>query len=637
MFVLLAVTTLAYLPGLSGPFIFDDTIHITQNSQVQIPALSWAYIKQAWQSSLAGFPSDRPLAQLSFGLNHALGGLDSFHFKLVNLCLHLITGLVLFATLRQILTVVARDTPNLAMRIDIIALAVTALWLLHPLNVSTVLYTVQRMTQISTLALFGGVGLYVSGRLRLAQGDTGATRMLAAYLLAALGFFGKENTVLLPGLLLACELTVLHKLPTGPRARIVHIFWLVGIALPVLGGVVYLATHPNMYDYSMRPFTVTERLLTEPRVLWTYLHWIFVPNIADLGFFHDDLTLSRDLLTPLTTVISLLAWGIAIGLALTTRRRYPVFGFGVLFYLAAHALESGLIPLEVVFEHRNYLAMPGPLLLMAYLVLHEAHNWKVERVAPVLGGLLLLSYAAVTYLRASDWGSEAELMFSEAEHHPESPRANFQAAQLLIAAIGRDPTRADQFAPAARDFLHAGLKADPGALNCLFGLLVLDLHLDKTPPPDLIDRLTTQLRSGYIGPTKLAITQFNYLVTWQRSGVSGLTATDMVRIFEAVLANPTSYGKGRAGIETAYRAYLEFVLKDLPGALLHAEQAVRLWPDRADYQMNLARVQAKLGRYLPAHETLQKARKLALGPSQQTALDEMEQQLEGMQAPAATD
>ena len=90
----LAATLALYAKGLDGPFLFDDHIHITQNNWVKIESLGWPDLAQAWNSSFSNFPSDRPLSQLTFGINHALNGLDPWAFKTTNLAIHLATGLI---------------------------------------------------------------------------------------------------------------------------------------------------------------------------------------------------------------------------------------------------------------------------------------------------------------------------------------------------------------------------------------------------------------------------------------------------------------------------------------------------------------------------------------------------------------
>jgi len=94
--LILIITVLVYWPGLDGPFLFDDTVHIAKNLQVHIADLSFDSLAQAWHSSLAPFPSSRPLAQLSFGINHAISGLSPFAFKATNLGIHLVNGCLVF-------------------------------------------------------------------------------------------------------------------------------------------------------------------------------------------------------------------------------------------------------------------------------------------------------------------------------------------------------------------------------------------------------------------------------------------------------------------------------------------------------------------------------------------------------------
>ena len=74
--LLLLLTVLVYLPGLPGPFLFDDAPHVSKNTQVHIKDLSPSSLYQAWHSSHAKGTASRPLAQLTFGVNHALSGLD---------------------------------------------------------------------------------------------------------------------------------------------------------------------------------------------------------------------------------------------------------------------------------------------------------------------------------------------------------------------------------------------------------------------------------------------------------------------------------------------------------------------------------------------------------------------------------
>ncbi|MCB0256357.1 MAG: hypothetical protein KDI55_21780, partial [Anaerolineae bacterium] len=566
--------------------------------------------------SFSAFPSNRPLAQLSFGINHALSGLDPWAFKTTNLAIHLLSGLLVYVFIRLVLRALAGGT-TLSQRDTFVATAVAAVWLLHPMHVSTVLYAVQRMTGLSTLFTLAALSSYFWGRIRIAEERSGALWILGAIPLAALGFLAKENAVLLPLLLLVSELTVLRGVSTGHQRRFVRAAWILMVALPLLAGAAYFFTHPGLLNYDGRPFSLEERVLTQTRILWLYVQWLFIPDISAFGLFHDDIALSTGLTSPITTLISAIGLLGATLAALLMRRRLPVFSFAVLFFLAGHALESSVFPLEMVFEHRNYLPSVGLLFLLAYLVIVSASGLKIANAARVLGVLLLLSYTTVTYIRVNNWSNLSNFLLSSAENHPRSPRANFMAAQLLISSLDRTDSDSRPLAAAARTFLDNGLSNDPRCINCLFGLVVLELHMDRQPDAATVQRLREALGSGQVGATEVSISQFSYLVKWQQSEGVKLPPQELEAIFDAALSNPGWNHTGRAGIEAAYREYHEKVSGNLDAALIHARAAIDAWPDQWSYHMQLVQVLRKLGNDDAALAALENAVGLADNQKQQ--------------------
>jgi hypothetical protein len=611
-----AASVLLYAHGLPGPFLFDDHIHISQNRWVQIDDLAWSSLAQAWHSSFSSFPSDRPLAQLTFGVNHALAGPEPFSYKATNLALHLLTGLAVFFLVRRLMQVVSKDETD-TRRATWVALLATTFWLLHPIHVSTVLYAVQRMTQLSTLGLVVALYAYVAARQRLARGESALGWFAAVPLAGAFAFLGKENAVLLPGLLLAMELTILRGVSAPERRRQLTVARIVFIAAPILLGLAYLVTHPGLLGYSGRPFSLEERGLTQTRVLWHYLYWLAVPDIRSFGLFHDDIVLSTSLTAPLTTSLAIAGHAVLLTTALWMSRRWPVFAFAVLFFYAAHALESTILPLEMVFEHRNYLASIGPLLFLAYAIIVIAERHAVARMARVLGVALLAAYALVTFVRVDNWSSFEKFVFSGVENHPASPRYNFLAAKTLISTVHPADPDSPERATLARHYLDQGLAIDPDCINCLFGHLVLSLHEERAPSPERLQRLANALRDGYVDATSVSVSQFSYLVKWQQSGNRLLSDDQLTGLFDAALANRRWNGTGRAGIHSAYREYYETVAGDLETALHHADQAIRAWPDQWAYYLHKARILRKLERYDAALTTLDAAANVAANSSQE--------------------
>lgn len=629
---ILGATLFVYADGLSGPFLFDDHVHITQNHWVKIETLSPADLQQAWNSSFTRYPGKRPLAQLTFGINHAFAGLDPFAYKATNLGIHLLTGVAVFMLSTLVLRALG-DSAAAATRRHWIALLVTAFWLLHPIHVSTVLYTVQRMAQLSTLGLLLAMSCYFMARLQSAPDRGRIAWLVAMPPLAALAFLAKENAVLLPMLLLASEITVLRSVPVTGNPRLIRGAQVLFIALPLLIGAVYLATHPGLMSYDYRPFTLEDRLLTQGRVLWLYLHWLLIPDISAFGLFHDDVVVSTGWLQPLTTVVAWLGIAVLLGSALVLRHRAPLYAFAVCFFFAAHALESTVFPLEMMFEHRNYMASLGPLLWLSYLVVESSRRKRLQRMAGVIGILLLLAYSTVTYVRVGNWSSFQRFVLSGAENHPASARYNFAAAQLLIASLEHAGDSRSHLASTARSYLERGLQSDANCVNCLFGLVVLDLHLGQRPPAETIDAIVQALRSGHVDATTVSVGQFSYLVNWQKRQDSALQPQQIEAIFAAALTNPGWNRTGKASLHAAYREYLEFVVGDLPGALKHAEIAVVTWPGQWAYQMQKLRLLARLGRWGEALQAADRMQSIAINEPQREQLRNIRARIEQRSQP----
>ncbi len=194
----------------------------------------------------------------------------------------------------------------------------------------------------------------------------------------------------------------------------------------------YLAIHPAaiLGGYNGRDFTLTERLLTEPRVLVFYLKEIILPSITELGLYHDDIVISHGLLDPPTTLYSLVMLSGLLFSALLLMKKLPLISLGILWFFAGHVLESTIYPLEIAHEHRNYLADYG-ILLAANMAVTQA---PLRRLAPLIRTtfplLFLFLFSFTTWLRANQWSDNINQAIYEARHHPESFRAVFAAGRI---------------------------------------------------------------------------------------------------------------------------------------------------------------------------------------------------------------
>ncbi|WP_026332770.1 MULTISPECIES: hypothetical protein [unclassified Thioalkalivibrio] len=429
LLVLLALAWLVYRPGLSGDFIFDDLTNL---------ALLGFYgtidnLQAFWLYVLSGFagPTGRPVALASFLIDARNWPADPEPFKHTNVLIHLAIGVVLFGLLHRLARALEADARTAAL----VALLATALWLLHPLWVSTTLYVVQRMAQLATLFVLAGLWLYVRTRLAHPPEVRPATVLGMA---GGIGGFGllavlsKENGALLPLLALVLEGTILaaHARRHGLQPTRGFVWWRrIVLGVPVALLLAYLATRAGALfsdNPGSRPYTALERLLTQGRILWDYVGHLALPRPVTGGVFQDHVTFSTGLFSPWTTALAWAAW-IALGaMAIVWRLRFPALAAAILFFLAAHLLESSFIQLELYFEHRNHLAaaLLGLPLALAWL------RWeRPDALTRTLVPLLVIApLALVTALRADLWGSPFQQARAWAEAREDSARAQHYLA-----------------------------------------------------------------------------------------------------------------------------------------------------------------------------------------------------------------
>lgn len=420
-------TVLVYWAGLSGPFILDDAWNLK-------PVHAWTDGEASWQQVVLDNNSGtlgRPVSMASFLLSGWLGGHAPFAFKLGNLLAHLLCGVLAFGLLRSVL----RRDPHLAPQAGTFAAVFAGIWLLHPFNASTVLYAVQRMAQLSALFVLAAVWAYVVARNHLEAGRLrkaviGLFVVVPALVLA--GLLSKENAAVAPLMMLVLEAAYFRgrsAAQSKPTRNLIAAFYGLFLALPLVVGLFTRLRWDRLSgSYSARDFTLGERLLTQARVLMEYMGQILLPRGPRMGVIHDDYVVSTGLLSPPSTLFALLALlAISVG-AVWLRKRAPAVFAGWFLFLAAHSIESTVFPLELYFEHRNYLPAIGLWLAVAGLAelatrgLREASVPR-KRLGAFVAGALLLALSAATFARSMVWQSEDHLYAQALEQRPTSLRA----------------------------------------------------------------------------------------------------------------------------------------------------------------------------------------------------------------------
>ena len=546
----LATSILLYIPGLSGGFFFDDAWNILANGKLQLTELSFDNLLDAALSGQAG-PLKRPLSTISFAINHYFSGLSPFWYKLTNVAIHLLTAIAVYffsATLIMAYTQSRQLQPE-RINARMIGAIAAVIWLLHPLNVSSVLYITQRMTILATLFTVAALYLYTSGRARQINGKAGLTRILSSLLVfAPLAIASKEIGLLIPAYLTVIEITILRFRAKDDRTiKGVYLLHTITFLTPLAAACIYILLHPEFIldTYTLRDFTLSERLYTEARVFWTYVGLIILPTPSSLGLFHDDITISAGISDPISTLTAVIALScLAISaLFLVARNKHPLISFGILFFIAGHSMESTFFGLEIAHEHRNYLPQLAIILPASYYLYTLCRPERLRIAGFTATAAVLIGLSTITLIRTSSWSNDIKFSFAQVEHHPNSPRANYQMGRIYASLSKTGSTSQNRFEflnRAEKYFLKSATLRD-NYTDGLFGLLVLQSSNGITLNHSYLSMLTYRLENESFAANN--ISQIRNLVKCRFDGVCNIPDPVIQKIFGAALANPTLSGR----------------------------------------------------------------------------------------------
>ncbi len=610
---LLAIAVLVivlFYPALPGSFLHDDYSNIYNNKNVHISELSWESLKQSFVSIKTNVYSlySRPISRITFALNYYFSGLDPYWYKVTNLFIHLLVGYVLFTALRLLL-----QAQHLAQRASQatsqnvvggmhthIALLATLVWLIHPLNVSTVMYVVQRMAQMSMLFMLIGLVFYLKCRLDQLQGRKGHGYLWAAILLVwPLAIFSKENAVIFP---LLCLLTEIVALRFVAISRLVK--WLyVTLVLVITSLAAYLIYDPSFFEggYRLRDFTMLERLMTQLRMFWLYISSIVIPSIGGMGLYLDFIPISKGLLQPATTLVSLIGVVLFIVLAIILRNIRPLISFGLLWFLLGHLIESTVIGLEIAYEHRNYLPSAG-LIFAAMVLMAEIYSrsLKLRKLLPALLTVLVILLAYLTFVRSEQWSSEFRLVAEEADRHPRSYRANVELARTFIIYQKYDK---------AWEAIQAALAAERPYANVYITIMSLE-HIRKGElSKEMFNEMITAFEKNRIYISILSQMKF-YITDASRNRWEG--PEQLLLMVEALLKNPYLQADHNQGVLHLLIAKLYSDMRNMEMLKYHAKKAYSLVPQH----VSIAKVYAHV---LQVEGKLDEARDVVVNMLESTA------------------
>ena len=593
--ILAAGAIAVYSRTLSVPLILDDPLSIADNASIRRLWPIWPVLSPPDEAGVGG----RPMLNLTYALNYAVGGASVSGYHVVNLLIHVLAGVTLFALVRHTLL-----RPVLAQRFgssaNALALAVSAIWAWHPLQTESVTYISQRAE--SLMGLFYLLTLYCFIRGAEADG-TGSRRIWfsLSVLACAAGIGTKEVMVTAPLLVFLYDRTFISGSFSGAWRR----NWPPYLAL---AATLLLLVHRVMG--LQRPGTVFgvgfgggvawwDYGLTECRAIVKYLVLGFWPH--PLVFDYGKCVPCRlSEVWPYALVLASLLGATAVAL-----RRSPAAGFAASWFFLILAPTSSIVPLvgQSMAENRPYLSLAGLAALTVVGAFALVGRWSLAVFAAVAVCLGL-----GTVRRNQDYVSELAIWTDTVAKSPGNTRAHNNLGDVLLNLPGRLSDAVAQYQEALRldaDNVYAhnnlgnALANLPGRLNDAVAQYQEALRLDPKNASahnnlgSVLANLPGRLDDAFAQVEEALRLRPDSFEAHLNLGDAFANApgrlTDAVAQYEEALRLDPDNARAHNNLGNAWRR----IPGRLDDAIAQYEEALRLRPDFVEAHINLGNTLAK--------------------------------------------
>jgi Tfp pilus assembly protein PilF len=590
------IVILIYADTIDSPFIFDSKKNIESNPHIRISKIT---LNELADAAFKSPSKQRPLSNISFALNYYLHGYNVVGFHVVNLLIHISTGFFLYFFVKSTF-----GTPALNTRYSnymLISFFTAAIWMVHPLQTQSVSYVVQRMN--SLCAMFYMLSILFYARFRLSQRQRNKWWLFSGCILAgALALASKQIAATLPVFIMVYEWYFFRDLDLKWLKN--HIPLLAGcLLLAAVIALALLGSNPLdrvLAGYKGRDFTLTQRLLTEPRVILFYLSQLLWPHPSRLNLDHD-FPLSNSLMDPMTTIYSIITITALIGLAVVTVRKQRLLSFCILWFFGNLVIESSIIPLEIIFEHRIYL----PSMAFSLMVALAACRWvKPTWLQAVLLCIMVTAGAIWTYERNTVYSDRVTFWQDCVDKSPRKARPHNNLGVAL----------ADQgYHDEAIEKYHKALEIDP-----LYQDSVTNIGLSLAEQGKIKESITQFLKALEINPKdSKTLNNLGAALIVEKRYIEAIQ-----HLSEALTTDPYyAQAHNNMGVALQYQGRLE-------EAIEHFSMAVLYKPDYTQAYINLGNILASQERYEEAIEQFSTA--LKINPDHKVARFNLEMSLKAI-------
>ncbi len=495
--VIVVAGACAYTTSFAGGFVFDDFPAIVDNQALRTVWPPWRAMVVAPDLTLSG----RPVASLSFAINHALADAgtrdrsarrrdrratdyelpttDLFGYHFLNLAIHLAAALALFGVVRRTLlgdrVRLLAGSPATGL-----AFATSLVWVVHPLQTESVTYLVQRVE--SLMGLFVLLALYCA--IRAAGARRSRLWTAGAIASCALGIATKEVAATAPVLIGLWDWVFLARSTTdgGNAMAVWRRRWPLYAGLGatwLLLPFIVPGARPHSVGFGLEGWTAWTYLLTESGVLLHYLRLALWPSPLVLDPYWPMVHSFASVAWPATALLGLL-----ILTAIGAWRRHPL-GFAGAWCFVILAPTSSVVPIvtEVAAEHRMYLPLAAIAaaavtsvflagrFLLARLPLDRPGRQRAGRASAVLAlSAVAMVLGLGTRARNLDYASDERIWRDTIGKQPDNPRAR--------TALGADLLAARRYGDAEVE-LQTALRLDPRNPVALSNLGIAEAGLGR--------------------------------------------------------------------------------------------------------------------------------------------------------------
>jgi protein O-mannosyl-transferase len=410
---------LVYSNSFDCPFYFDDFGNISDNQGIK--NLSMFTNTNYWSQPR------RQMAYISFALNYHFNKFDVFGYHLINILIHIMTGIFTFLLIKLILNLNNSKNIKFNKYKDWIALFSALFFVVHPLQTQAVTYIVQRMTSMAAMFYIISIYLYAIGRIEHTQKNNILKAIIFYSLAVIIGMMGvmtKENAVTFPFAMLLFEFFFIRNSKNKIYKNYIII---ISLSVIVVGCISCLFLNSSLLTSAATSginISSLEYLINQFIVIVRYLQLTILPfnQCADYGNVAYNFPFVTSIWRLDVIGCFLLLAGLIV-LAVLMYKKNKILSFGIFWLFLTLSVESSIIPIaDPMFEHRMYLPMLGIALFLFSSLFLLLIKIKTRYVFLLLSSIIIVM-GIICFLRNDIWKNEKSLWSDVIKKAPYNSRA----------------------------------------------------------------------------------------------------------------------------------------------------------------------------------------------------------------------